>query len=158
MVGVGWRACGCRRREYRGCLLCGAHLDVDDLWCGSGGGVVLVCWLILWLDCHLGFVGWLWDFLVLSVFGGEWPKYALLRFKAKRLTPIVFRSFFVTQVVFRCFLSRRSSYSLYFSPIFSHLFHFWKSGKKWQKSKAIALTLRPFLATSFLKKWQKSKG
>ena len=37
-----------------------------------------------------------------------------------------------------------------FSSIFGHLYHFWKSGQKREKSKAIALTFRPFLATYFI--------
>jgi hypothetical protein len=43
-------------------------------------------------------------------------------------------------------------YSLNFSSIFSHFFHFWKRGTKWQKSIAISLTFLP------LGKWEKSKA
>jgi hypothetical protein len=52
-----------------------------------------------------------------------------------------FRPFLATYFIFE---------SLYFSSVFSHLFHFWKRGQKQQKSKAIAFTFRPFLATYFI--------
>ena len=43
--------------------------------------------------------------------------------------------------------SKKYGYNLNFSSIFGHLYHFWKSGEKLAKSKAIALNFRPFLAT-----------
>jgi hypothetical protein len=46
--------------------------------------------------------------------------------------------------------AKKLGYILYFSSIFSHLFHFGKRGQKQQKSKAIAFTFRPFLATYFI--------
>jgi hypothetical protein len=47
-------------------------------------------------------------------------------------------------------MTKAIGYSLNFSSIFGHLFHFWKSGQKWPKSKAVALTFRPLLATYFI--------
>ena len=53
--------------------------------------------------------------------------------------------------------AKKEGYSLYFSSIFSDLFHFWKTGKKQQKSKAIAFNFRPFLAIYFIfLKWAKN--
>jgi hypothetical protein len=46
--------------------------------------------------------------------------------------------------------AKKESYGLYFSSIFSYLFHFRKRSQKQQKGKAIAFSFRPFLATYFI--------
>ena len=53
-----------------------------------------------------------------------------------------------------------SPYSLNFSSIFNHFFDFWKRGENRSKSKAIALTFRPFFSTFsiFAKNYKKSKA
>jgi hypothetical protein len=53
--------------------------------------------------------------------------------------------------------AKKKGYSLNFLSVFGNFFLFRKSDQKRQKSKAIAFTFRPFLATSIFEKAAKNR-